>query len=111
MPTVLAPEVIKWKVSQSWFSTANFFDMRDMKIKMTPSFSPRRAGSEHVLFDLESSISKSDLRSGQGQVMTQVGQYAYLPRRLDEPSRLARFARLYLHPVASYWRKMDCDLI
>ena len=36
-------------------------------------------------------------RSGQRQVTTGVGQYAYLPRRLDEPSRLAPFARLYLH--------------
>ena len=31
--------------------------------------------------------------------MTLVGQYAYLPKQLDEPSRLVRFARLYLHPV------------
>ena len=37
------------------------------------------------------------VRSGQRQVTTGVGQYAYLPRRLDEPSRLAPFARLYLH--------------
>ena len=32
--------------------------------------------SEHVLFDLEKSISKFDLRSGRGQVMTEEGQYA-----------------------------------
>ena len=48
-------------------------------------------------------MSSQDLiKSGQGQVMTQVGQYAYLSKRLDEPSRLAPFARLYLHPVTSY---------
>ena len=51
------------------------------------------------------------VRSGQGQVMTQAGQYAHLPKRLDEPCRLASSARLYLHPVASYWRKTDCDLM
>ena len=50
-------------------------------------------------------------RSGQRQVTTGVGQYAYLPRRLDEPSRLAPFARLYLHPVVIYWQKQDFDLI
>ena len=50
------------------------------------------------------------VRSGQGQVMTQVGQYVYLPKRLNEPSRLAPFARLFLRPVASYWRNMDCDV-
>ena len=43
--------------------------------------------------------------------MTQVGQNAYLPKRLDEPSRLAPFARLYLHSVASYWRNTDCGLM
>ena len=37
--------------------------------------------------------------------MTQVGQYAYHPKRFDEPSRLVPFVRLDLHPVASYWRK------
>ena len=69
---------------------------------MTPSCLDRRATSKHVLFDLERSISKFGLRSGQGQVMTDAGKYPYLPKRLDEPSRLALFARLYLHPVASY---------
>ena len=42
--------------------------------------------------------------------MTEVGQYAYLLKRLDELSLLAPFARLYLHPVVSYWRKPDIDL-
>ena len=51
------------------------------------------------------------LRPGQGQIMTQVGQYAHPLNRLDEPGRLAPFARLYLHPVATYWRKADCDVI
>ena len=65
-----------------------------MKMKMTPSCLPRRADSEHVLFDLGRSVSKYDVRPG--QVTTQVGQYAvaYLPKRLDEPSRLALFACL-----------------
>ena len=39
---------------------------------MTPSCSPRQAGPKHALFDLERSISKFDLRSGQGQIMIQV---------------------------------------
>ena len=43
--------------------------------------------------------------------MDQAGQYAHTPNRLDEPSRLAAFTRLYLLPVATYWRKMYCDLI
>ena len=33
-------------------------------------------------------------RSGQGQIMTQVGQYAHPMKRLDEPSHLTPFARL-----------------
>ena len=50
--------------------------------------------------------------SGQDQVMVQIGQHVYFSKWLDEPSRLAPFARLYLHPVASYWRKKtDCDLM
>ena len=64
-----------------------------------------QAGSKHVLFDLEGQ-SENFLRSGQGQMMTQVGQYAHPLKQLDEPSRLAPFARLYLHPVATYWRKI-----
>ena len=74
---------------------------------MSPSCLPRRAGSKHILFYLESSISNLDLRSGQGQVMAQVGQYAYLSKRPDEPSRLAPFACFYLHSVATYRRKTD----
>ena len=68
--------------------------MKEMKNKMAPSCLSRRAGSEHVLLYLEKSISKTDLRSCQGQVMTHVGQYAYLSKSFDEPSRLAPFARL-----------------
>ena len=84
------------------------FYMPDMEMKMTPSCFSRQAGSKHVLFDIKMSIAKSDLRPGQGQFMTQEGQFAFLPKRLDEPSILARFARLCLHPVASYWRNTDC---
>ena len=43
--------------------------------------------------------------------MTQISQYANLPKWIDELSRLTPFARLYLYPVAAYWRKTDCDLI
>ena len=79
-----------------------------MKMKMTPLCLPRQAGSKRAICEIKRSISNSDLRSAQDQVMTQVGQSAYLPKRLDEPSLLALFARLCLHPVASYWRKTDC---
>ena len=68
--------------------------MIDTKLKMSPLCLARQAGLEHSLFDLERSISKFDIRSGQGQVMTEVGQYAYIPKRLDESSRFAPFARL-----------------
>lgn len=46
----------------------NFFDNRDTKIKKAPSCCARREGSENVPFDLERSISKNDLRSGQVKV-------------------------------------------
>ena len=36
-----------------------------------------------------------NLTSGQGQVITQVEQYAYLPKRLDELSHSAPFAHIY----------------
>ena len=71
---ILAPEVIKLNIIvffTGMFFINNFFDMRDTKMKMTPSCSPGRAGSIHVLFDLEGSISKFDLRSGEGQIMIQ----------------------------------------
>ena len=62
----------------------------------------------------KTSVYKYDLRSGQGQVMTQIGKYSYHSTRIDEPRRLAPFARLYLHQVTSYWRKhrikTSCDL-
>ena len=86
--------------------------MIDTKIKTTPSCSPRQAGSKHVLFDFERSNWKFDhrSRSGQGQKLTQV-KCTCTSKRLDEPSRSAPFARLYLHPVPTNWLKTDCDLI
>ena len=81
---------------------------------MTPSCLPRRADSEHVLCDLIFLTRSGHVRpmSDQGQFATEVGQYAHLPKRLDQPSRLAPFARrFYLNPVASYWRKPNFDLI
>ena len=87
--------------------------MRYLK-KATPCL-PRRAGLKYEPFDLETSISKFDLRwnqvRGRSWLMTQIGQYAYLPKFPHKPNRLAPFARLYLHSVASYWRKTDCHLI
>ena len=49
--------------------------------------------------------------SGQGQIMTQVGKYAHPLKQLDEQRHLAPFAHLYLHPIATYWRKTDCNII
>ena len=83
-------------------------------MRIAPSCSARRDGSENVSFDLKSqfqNLTSGQVRSGQGEVMTQVGQYACLLKRLDEPCRLEPFARLYLQPVTSYWRKTDCDLM
>ena len=100
--------------SRRWFFIDNFFDMRDMKIKRISSCWPRRAGSKPAVFDLERSISKSDHRSGQVRSRSghdQSRSSVYISKRPDEPSRLAQFARLYLHSVASYWRKTACGLM
>ena len=80
-------------------------------MKITLSCLTRRAGLEHVLFDLRRSISTFNRMSG--QVMTQVGQCivcTYLPWRVNGLSHLAPFARLYLHSFTSYWRKTYRDL-
>ena len=80
-------------------------------MKMSPSCLPRRAGSKHLILDLDFFLIDrnfklwSKARSGQGQVMVQVGQYAHLLKRRDEPSRLAPFACSYLLSVATYQRK------
>ena len=66
--TSLAPEVINCNflfLAEMFF--IDFF-MRYMKMKMTPSCLSLQAGSDHVLFDLERSISKSYLRSGEVKV-------------------------------------------
>ena len=81
-------------------------------MKMIPSCFPLRAGSKHVFLTWKVSFKVwPQVRSGQSPVMTQISQYTNLPKLIDESSRLAPFARLYLHPVATYWRKTDCDLI
>ena len=70
-------------------------------MKTTPSCFPRRAGSKHVFLTWKVNLKIwPQVRSGQGQVMTQISQYANLPKRIDESSRLAPSACLYLHPVA-----------
>ena len=53
------------------------------------------------------------VRSDQGQVMAQVGKYAYLPKRLDELSRLAPFARLIFmsRVIGKKWIETSCDLL
>ena len=119
----------KYRFSRRWFFIHYLFGVRDMKMKTTPSCLPRRTDSENVLFDLERSISKSDLRSGQVRLRSDHNPsrsiciswsdhnpsrsicISCLPKRPDEPIRLVSFARLYLNPIASYWRKTDCDLM
>ena len=64
-------------------------------MKMTPSCSARRGDSINESFNIERSTLKSDLGSGQGQVMTHVCQYAYHPDRIDELSCLASFSCIY----------------
>ena len=52
---------------------------------MTPSCSPRRTGSGHVLFILKGQFKiwpQVRPKSGQGQIMTKVDQYAHLPKWL-----------------------------
>ena len=104
-----------YRFSRRWFIIMSFW-YQNTKIKMKPSYSPRRTGSEHAILTLKSQFQNLTsgqvrLRLGQDQIMTQVGQYANTPKRLDEPSRLALFARLYINPVATYWWKTVCDLI
>ena len=55
-----------YRFSRRWFFIDNHFDMRDMKMKMTISCSPRRGDSEHVLFTLKTQF--QNLTSGQVQV-------------------------------------------
>ena len=68
---VLDPEVIKEKIigfRGDGFSFITFFDNRDTKMSLVPSCSACRDGSENVSFDIEKSISKFDLGSGQVKV-------------------------------------------
>ena len=53
--------------------------MRDTKIKGTPLCSPHQAGSKHVLLDLGQfeNLTSGQVRSGQGQSMTQICQYTH----------------------------------
>ena len=51
------------------------------------------------------------VRSGQVRARPWPKYKFNIPKRLNELNRLAPFARLYLHPVATYWRKTDYDLI
>ena len=88
----------------------------DTKISITPSCSPRWASSKHALLTLKGQFQNLTSgqvrsRSGQGQIMTQVGQYAHHPKLLDEPSRVAPLARLYHQLVATYWQNTDYGLI
>ena len=55
-----------YRFSRRWFFIDNFSDIRDTKIKMTPSCLACRAGSKHVPLDLERSISKFDIRTRSG---------------------------------------------
>ena len=101
-----------YRFSRRCFFIDNFFGMRHENENDT-IVSASSSRFETWTFDIENSISKSDLRSSQVNVMTQVGQYAYLPKRPDEPSRLAPIANLYLHPVARYGEKrivISCHL-
>ena len=50
-------------------------------------------------------MTTGQVRPGQGQGMTRVGKYAYLPKWNDETNRLQPFARPYLQSVANNWKK------
>ena len=72
-------------------------------------FEPVRITYYSTLKCQAQNLTSGQVRSRSGH--DQVGQYAYLPKRLDELSRLASFALLYLRPVASCWRQTDCDVM
>ena len=63
------------------------------KTKMKPSCSPRRTGSEHVLSDLERSISKFDIWSGQVKVRSRSDHDPN--RSVCTYSKAARRAKLF----------------
>ena len=100
-----------------WFFINNFFDMRDTKIKMTASSSPCQAASKHVLFDIERSIWKFDLRSGQVKVRSRSDHDP--SRSLCTFSEAARRAKSFGTIFASLFsscrdllaKKTDCDVI
>ena len=109
---VLAPEGIKWKnyrFSRRWSIINIVFDIEIRKLNwnyVVRLVEPVRNMCFLTLSQFQNLTSgQVKSRSVQDQIMTQVGQYTHTPKRLDEPSRLAPFARLYLHPVATYWRK------
>ena len=97
-----------YRFSHRWIYINNFFDMKDTKIKKSYH---RVCLVEPVrkMYFLNFKGQFQNFTSG--QVMTQVGQYAHHPKRLDEANRFAPFVRLYLHPIVTYWRKTDCGLI
>ena len=84
------PEGVFSTTLQAGRGLNNFFDSEMRKMK--PSCLPRRAGWKHIPFWPWEVIAKFDfrldqVRSGQGQVMTQVGQYTNTSysKRLDVP--------------------------
>ena len=104
----LAPEAIKEKnycFSRRWFFIINFLIIEIRKQKCTIVFSSSKRFEKCIFWPRKAYfriwLMSGQVRSGQGQVMT---QYAYLPNQIDEHSRLAPFACLYIYPVTSYWR-------
>ena len=91
-----------YRSSRTWFLIDNVFYMRVETVRIVHFLTLK------YQFRV---LNSGQVRSGQGQVFTEVDQYAYIPKHLDELSRLALFVHLYLHPVASYWRKKDCGLM
>ena len=86
-------------------STLITFLIWDTKIKMTPSCSPHRTDSEHVLFDTERSIWEFDLRSGQVKVRSWPKYVIMHITRSGSTSHVVWHHLRYLHVIATHWQK------
>ena len=86
-----------------------------MKMKLAPSCSPLRAGSDHVLFDLEMSISKSYLRSSQVKVRSRSDPSRLICVSFEVTSRTKWFGTICasLSPSCCelFEKKTDCDVM
>ena len=105
---VLTPEAIIWKLSffteMVFINNFLIWEIREWKWHHHDRFVEPVWNMYLLTWKLNLKI-WPHVRSVQGQIVTQVGQYAYPLKWLDEPSRLGPFARLPLRHVVTYWQK------